>query len=91
MAKRTERLTNKDLSTLLLELGFQCGAETEKLRRVWRHPDAGTTILLPSNKSLEPPLEVDLISMRTHLDYNGHMGAPEFDEFVEKKRHPVAT
>ena len=91
MAPAIGRLTNKDLDTLLVRLGFEAGETTERFCRVWRHPEAGTTLLLPANRTLEPPLEVDLVSVRTHLDYNGHLDADAFDEFVRTEKLPSVS
>lgn len=91
MPKTNGSPTNKDLNSLLANLGFQQGEKTQKLRRVWRHSEAGTIILLPSNRTLEPASQVDLVSVRTHLDRDGHMEASEFDEFVVAKKHSVVS
>jgi hypothetical protein len=91
MAQANGRLKNKDLNTLLVRLGFKAGETTQRFRRVWRHPEAGTIILLPANRTLDPPLEVDLVSVRTHLDYNGHLDADAFDEFVRTEKLPSVS
>ena len=83
-------LTNRDLTTLLISLGFQMKETGEEFHRIWRHPEAGTTIFLPANKDDERPLEVDLHSVRTHLHFNGHMEAADFDEFVKTRRLAVS-
>jgi hypothetical protein len=76
-------LTNRDLGRLLTSLGFQSSNTTSKFHRAWQHAEAGTLIILPANKEDERALEVNLHSVRTHLDYNGHMEAKDFDEFVK--------
>lgn len=91
MPKANGRLTNKGLNDLLVHLGFESGEQTAKLRRVWRHPEAGTIILLPSNRTQKRPLQVDLVSVRTHLDYNCHLDAAAFDEFVRTERLPAVS
>ncbi len=48
-------------------------------------------LLLPSNKTNEPPLSADLLSVRTHLDANGHLDNAAFDEFVKTGKLPVAS
>jgi hypothetical protein len=68
-------------------LGFKPGDITRKKHRVWEHTAAGTVILLPS----EPALMVDLISVRAHLDYNGHLDGDAFDEFVRTGRVPAGA
>ena len=76
-------IPSRDLQSLLISLGFQKGKTAEEFHRIWRHPEAGTIILLPANKEDQRPLEVDLDSVRTHLYYNGHIEANEFDDFVK--------
>lgn len=85
-----ERITNKMLNTLLASLGFEQEL-TEKNNCLWRHPDAGTTIVLPVNKTLEPALQADLISIRARLDYDGHLKAEAFDSFVTEGRIPAVA
>jgi|GEM_PF-1593141 len=93
MNKTDPRPTNNDLNTLLTHLGFDPGETTgkRKHRRVWEHPAAGTIILLPANRTHDPALLVDLVSMRAHLDYNGHLDGDAFDEFVRTGRVPVGA
>ena len=78
------KLTNRTLSQLLLDLGFEQGRVTEKNHRVFRHPESGCTLLLPNNKSSEPPRPADLIGVKTHLAYQGHLEEDAFDHFVER-------
>jgi hypothetical protein len=47
-------------------------------------------LILHKKKDDERPLEVDLHSVRTHLDYNGHMEAKDFDEFVKTGKLAVS-
>lgn len=86
---RKPAVTNGDLNRLLVRLGFQLTESMEKHHQVWRHPDAATVIFLPANKSDEPALEVDLHSVRTHLDYDGHLESDDFDDFVKTGKQPV--
>lgn len=77
-------ITNKDVGRLLVELGFTRRDEIpEKFKTVWKHQAAGTTIVLPANRTQESPLEVDLIAVRNQLHYNGHLNRDEFDAFVK--------
>lgn len=83
-------LTNRDLGTLLTSLGFQSSPSTSEFHLLWYHPEAETVIILPANKADERPLEVNLHSVRAHLDYNGHMDAKDFDEFVKTGKLAVS-
>lgn len=84
------KVTNKQLTDLLRELGFEHVATTDKrLKAVWRHPQAKTEILLPANKTREAAKLADILSVRTRLDYAGHLGADDFDEFAETGALPV--
>ncbi len=78
------KLTNKTLSQLLLDLGFEQGQVTEKNHRVFRHPESGCVLLLPNNKSSESARPADLIGVKTHLAYQGHLEEKAFDYFVER-------
>ena len=91
MAKPVKQITNQSLNELLTQLGFQKSEGTVKYHRAWRHPEIGTMLLLPSNKTNEPPLSADLLSVRTHLDANGHLDNAAFDEFVKTGKLPVAS
>jgi hypothetical protein len=83
VAKAGGPITNQVLGKLLTHLGFESSEKTEKSHRAWRHAGAGTVIFLPSNKTGEAPLPRDLLSVRTHLDANGHLEGQTFDEFVK--------
>lgn len=83
-------LTNRDLGTLLSSLGFHSSPSTSEFHRVWQHSEAGTLLILPANKEDKRPLWVTLHSIRTHLDYNGHMDGKDFDEFVKTGKLAVS-
>jgi hypothetical protein len=85
------RLTNKLLARLLSDLGFEPGEATEKNHRVWRHPDSGCTLLLPVNKTREPPRPADLIGIRAQLDLHGHLDEEGFDAFAAEGRLPLRS
>jgi hypothetical protein len=86
----TYHVTNQQLADLLRELGFEHVAIIEKRQKaVWRHPAAGTELLLPANKATEPARLADILSVRTRLDYAGHLGADAFDDFAEKGTLPA--
>jgi hypothetical protein len=82
-SRKPSHLTNRDLNTLLTSLGFKVSDESEPFHRIWQHPEAGTMLILHKKTDDERPLEVDLQSVRTRLDYNGHLEAADFDEFVK--------
>jgi hypothetical protein len=77
-----QRLTNKKLSQLLTNLGFEQGQVNEKSYRTWRHPESGCTLALPANKTDESPRPADLVGIKAQLDQQGHLDEAAFDEFV---------
>ena len=87
----THRLTNKLLAQLLSDLGFELGEAAEQNHHVWRHPDSGCTLLLPANKTLEPPRPADLIGIRAQLDLHGHLHEEDFDAFASEGRLPLRS
>lgn len=91
MAKPMKQMTNQSLKDLLAHLGFEKSEGMVKYHRAWRHPETGTLLLLPANKINEPPLSAVLLSVRTHLDANGHLEGAAFDEFVRTGHLPVAS
>jgi hypothetical protein len=86
-----QQITNKHLSQLLVNLGFERGEVTEKHRVVWRHARAGTVVLLPANKLQETPLPADIVSLRTHLHHQGHLAESEFDQWMREGTLPVGA
>lgn len=85
------RMTNKVLSQLLVELGFERGEIAKNNHRVWRHPDSGCTLLLPDNKKLQPPREANLTGVKAQLDQQGHLDGASFDVFVASGRLPASA
>jgi hypothetical protein len=83
------KLTNKAIRELLVNLGFEPGELAENNHRVFRHSASGSVLLVPDNKSSEAPRPVDLVGIRTHLAYQGHLNEREFDRFVEQATLPV--
>jgi hypothetical protein len=45
----------------------------------------------PENKTLEPALQSDLLSIRARLDYAGHLDSSAFDAFVSEGNLPQAS
>lgn len=76
----------KKLNQLLTDLGFEAGEVTEKNNRFWRHPAAGTTVVLPFNKLADRAAQPDLVMLREHLHHGGHLSREQFDAFLEKGR-----
>ena len=83
------KLTNKTLRQLLIDLGFEQGKVTDKKHRVFRHPQSGCMLLVPNNKSSEVPRPADLIGVKTHLAYQGHLDEEAFEHFVEHGELPA--
>ena len=83
-----QRITNKLLNQLLLDLGFERGSVTERNVRIWSHPKSGCELLLPNNKTLDRPRAADLEGVRTQLDHQGHLDAAQFDTFLLEGRIP---
>lgn len=74
-------ITNKMLTELVRDLGFESGALTEKENRFWHHPD-GTTVVLPNKRNGTAATQADVLTLRGHLDRKGLMAAAEFDEVL---------
>ena len=78
------KLTNKTLSQLLVELGFQRGQLTAKNNRVWTHPESRCVLFLPNNKVNETPRPGDVVGTRTQLDMHGHLDEIAFDAYFNQ-------
>jgi len=76
-------LTNLQLRELLLELGFESRDSVEPKCLVFEHAGSRARLLLPSNKDDEPARAADVLSIRTHLMYRGHLDQAGFEHFVE--------
>nr|AUN37417.1 hypothetical protein [uncultured bacterium] len=83
------KLTNQSLRDLLVKLGFEPGALAERNHRVFRHPASGCALLLPDNKSSEPPRPADLMAVQVQLAHQGHLDKGAFDYFVEHATLPA--
>ena len=71
-------ITNKRLTELVRQLGFESGEVTDKQNRFWRHPE-GTTVVLPNNRNGSAATQADILTLRGHLDRKGLMAADQFD------------
>lgn len=85
------RLTNETLAGLLKTIGFERGDLVKNNYRRWRHPDSGCELLLPANKSHEPPRPADLIGIKAQLDLQGHLDEDAFELFVAEGKLPVMS
>lgn len=85
------RITNKQLNQLLVDLGFERGEATTRHKRFWHHAEAGTTVVLPDNKALEAAAQIDVMALREHLHFRGHMTRDEFDGFLADGQLPART
>ena len=71
-------ITNKMLTELVREMGFESGKLTDKENRFWHHPE-GTTVVLPNNRNGSAATQADVLTLRGHLDRKGLKSAVEFD------------
>jgi hypothetical protein len=77
------RVTNRQLRDLLTDLGFASRPSVEPKCLVLEHSASDTRLLLPSNKDDEPARLADILSIRTHLLYRGHLDEGDFEHFIE--------
>ena len=84
-----DKITNKMLSQLLAELGFERGTVSDKNHQIWMHPESGCTLRLPFNKSQEAARPADLAGVRAHLDLQGHLAEEAFDYFIAEGKLPA--
>ncbi len=77
------RVTNRQLRELLRCLGFDSRRSVEPKCVVLEHPASKTRLLLPSNKDDEEARFADILSIRTHLLYRGHLDEEQFERFIE--------
>jgi hypothetical protein len=75
--------SNRQLRQLLVELGFEKRDSVKPNCLVFEHAESKARLLLPSNKDDEPARDADVISIRTHLMYRGHLGGSGFDQLLE--------
>jgi hypothetical protein len=79
------------LRNLLGKLGFQSRQSVEPKCAAFEHPRSNTLLLLPANKDDEPARLADILSIRTHLIFRGHLDESVFDEFVENEGIRVSS
>lgn len=83
--------TNQTLRELLRVLGFERGALTDKMHRVFRHPESGCTAILPDNRDDQPASAANLLGLRDHLAYSGHLSEADFDRYLWEGKLPAAS
>ena len=76
--------TNHQLRELLIDLGFEARNSVEPKCQLFEHFDSKARVLLPLNKDEEPAREADVISIRTHLMYRGHLDQAGFEQFLKE-------
>lgn len=76
--------TNRQLRQLLTDLGFEGRESIEPNCLVFEHADSKARLLVPSNKNDEPARVADVISIRTHLMYRGHLDQAGFERFLKE-------
>ena len=76
--------TNHQLRQLLIDLGFEARNSVEPKCQVFEHSDSKSRVLLPLNKDEETAREADIISIRTHLMYRGHLDQAGFEQFLKE-------
>ena len=84
-------LTNRVLRERLLGLGFEQGGISEKNNRVYRHPESDCLLLLPENKTDEPPRPTDLVGVQADLADFGHVPRDAFEHFMLHGELPAAA
>ncbi|MDY0170185.1 MAG: hypothetical protein RBS80_26815 [Thermoguttaceae bacterium] len=76
--------TNLQLRQLLVDLGFEARTSVEPHCLVFEHAESKARMLMPSNRDDEPAREADIISLRTHLMYRGHLDQAGFEHFLKQ-------
>jgi hypothetical protein len=79
-----KRPTNRQLRELLTDLGFVSRASVKPKCLVLEHPASEARLLLPSNKDDKEARLADIVSIRTHLVFRGHLDDEEFEQFVDR-------
>lgn len=77
-----KRITNGQLRELLAGLGFESRPSVEPKCLVFEHRASRARLLLPCNKDDEEARLADIISIRTHLLYRGHLNEDDFEQLL---------
>ena len=76
--------TNRQLRELLLDLGFEAHKSVDPNCLVLEHAESKARMRMPANRDEEPAREADVISIRTHLMYRGHLDQAGFERFLKE-------
>lgn len=76
-----ERVVYTQLFNLLRELGFQ-EIPTKAKWRAFHHRDSDTLLPFVAHDPESPVRELDVISVRTHLDAQGLLERADFNRFL---------
>jgi len=79
----SQTVTNQQLRQLLSDLGFEKHDSVETKCLVFEHPESRARLLLSANRDDQAARSADVLSLRTHLLYRGHLTEEAFDNFVE--------
>jgi hypothetical protein len=85
-----KRPTNRQLRELLTDLGFVSRASVKPKCLVLEHPASEARLLLPSNKDDKEARLADIVSIRTHLVFRGHLDEEQFEQFVDRARQQAS-
>lgn len=88
--KAPRRITHQQIQDLLATLGF-VGAARDDGSKMYRHPEAGTLILLPAQRGDHFAREPDIQSVGRHLVGRGHLEEHAFEAFVREGILPEIT
>jgi len=83
-------LTNEQVRSLLLSLGFRAGPVVRNHHCVFRHPESGCEIVFPANRDDSLARSADIVSIRDHLSCSGHLNEDVFDQFAREGQLPTA-
>jgi hypothetical protein len=85
-----KRPTNRQLRELLSGLGFVSRTSVKPKCVVLEHPASEARLLLPSNKDDQEARVADILSIRTHLVYRGHLDEEQFEHFIERAQRQAS-
>jgi len=85
-----DKLTNRELRLLLLDLGFERERIVKNHSRVFRHPESKCVIVVPDNRNDEAARLADLLGVKDQLAQHGHLEETTFDRFLTDRKLPAA-
>ncbi|MEM9944169.1 MAG: hypothetical protein AAF939_21615 [Planctomycetota bacterium] len=86
----SDKLTNKELRQLLLELGFERKTMVKNHSRVFRHPESKCIIVVPDNRNDDAARLADVLGVKDQLAQHGHLEETVFDRFLTERKLPAA-